>query len=193
MVKASFLKLAAAALLLGLTLSSCGSSDGSVVDGYKEISIENAGYDLYVPEEWIVDSQTAYTSAHRSDRDPSNISVMAHNLTVDTNYASYGDYWKSNCEQQLKQMYPDIEYIKEGTPYTLAMNQNQDAAEYVYTVTASHGIDPDGKEVTVKYKIQQILVKRDATIYSLTYTATEEMFDEAIEEVTAIWNNVVFH
>jgi len=186
-------KIAAAAFMLSLMLTSCGDSENEVVSGYKEISLEQVGYDLYVPEEWIVDSQTSYTSAHRGDRDPSSISVMAHNLTTDTNYSAYADYWKSNCEDQLKQMFPDITYERECSPYILAMNPDQEAVEYIYTVTVDHGTDAEGNELKVKYKHQQILVKRDATIYTLTFTATEAMYDDAIEEVTAIWNNVVFH
>lgn len=189
MVKKSTVKLAAAALTLALTLGSCGASEGAALPGYKEISNEDVSYDLFVPDEWIVDRADNYTLAHRSDSDTSNISVMAYELTSANNFESYEDYWKI-YEPTRTSVFPDLEYIKEGESFTL---DGIEAAEYVYTASMNHGLDADGNESIVPYKFQQIVAKKGSRVYILTFTAQTAAYDEASEEVAAIWSNFRFH
>ena len=190
MRKQTFIKLSAAALTVTALLCSCGGSDGGALPGYKEISNEGVSYDLYVPDEWVIDEQTAFTAAHRSTTDPSNISVMALELTNANNFESYDEYWKKSVEPSLKAMFPTIEYVTECKSYNL---DGIEAAEYVYTTTVHHGYNPDGTASEVKYKYQQIIAKKNGTVYTLTFTANEQLYDGAAEEVAAIWSNFRFH
>lgn len=190
MSKSSIIRLITATIALTLSMTSCTSSDGGALPGYKEISNEGVSYDLYVPDEWVVDEQTAYTSAHRSITDPSNISVMALELTSSNNFEAYEDYWKNSCEPSLKAIFPDLEYEAECRNFILDGIQS---AEYIYTGTTSHGNGEDGSPIKVKYKFQQIIAKKNGTVYTLTFTANEQLYDEAAEEVAAIWSNFRFH
>ena len=182
-------KIIAALAIAATTLVSCGSSEVVIHSGYKEISSEDVSYDLFVPETWIVDRQDSYTAAHRSGMDASNISVMAYELPSDKNFTAYEDYWKT-YEPTLKAVFTDLEYISENEKRTVS---NIEAAEYVYTATMNHGLDSDGTESIVPYKIQQILVKKEGTIYILTYTAQQAAYDDAFEEVNNIWDYFCFH
>ena len=183
MSKGSLIKFCSAALIIAAALTSCGSSENGALPGYKEISNDGVSYDLYVPDEWVVDEQTAYTSAHRSTTDPSNISVMAMELTNANNFEKYEDFWRNSCEPSLKVMFPDLEYVTECKSFIL---DGVEAAEYVYTVTMNHGNGNDGAPIKVKYKYQQIIAKKGDTVYTLTFTANEQLYDEAAQDVAAI-------
>ena len=175
-------------------LCSCGQSENGVLDGYKEISVDDVSYDLYVPEDWVVDAQRAYTSAHKNETTPANISVMAHELTSKTIFKDdeYDIYWKNSVEPSLKQMFPDLEYVTEAGAYKLD-NNSKDAAQYIYTFTVDHGKDSDGTDQKVKYKVQQIILKDETTLYTLTYTASEDQYSEYETEVSDIWYNFRLH
>jgi len=57
----------------------------------------------------------------------------------------------------------------------------------------NHGLDSAGKPNEVKYKVQQILTRKNATLYTLTYMATEKQFDINAAEVAEIWGYTRFH
>ena len=192
MVKFSVLKPITAAIVLSLIFCSCGESNNDALPGYKEISAEEVSYDLYVPEGWVVDEQRGYTSAHISDMDTSNISVMAYELSRDTLFPDneYSTYWKNTVEPSLKQMFPDLEYVTECENYKL---DQRDAAQYIYTFTVDHGKDNDGTEQKVKYKVQQIILKDGFYVYTLTYTAREDQYSAHETEVSDIWYNFRLH
>ena len=71
------LSLLLTAIITVSILTSCANKDTNVPEGFKEISDDAIGYDLYVPEDWISDISTGITSAYFSNTDPSNISMTS--------------------------------------------------------------------------------------------------------------------
>ena len=77
-------------LLLGI-FSGCNNAiDGYAPKGYMEISADNAGYKLYVPDNWIKDLSTGVTTAYVSESDRSNISFMAFEVDTSIIQAAVG-------------------------------------------------------------------------------------------------------
>ncbi len=68
-------------IILGI-FSGCKGIDAYAPKGHVKISDDNAGYSLYVPDNWIKDLSTGVTTAYVSESDRSNISFMA--FEVDT-------------------------------------------------------------------------------------------------------------
>ena len=97
-------------LVLMLTLAACGAEqDSDVPAGMKEVTTDAATFDMFVPESWIVDLQTGAASAHVSDDDRSNVSVMVWGLersddTVDA-------WWELHLDE-LAYVFPDMSEVK---------------------------------------------------------------------------------
>ncbi len=149
----------------------CTRQDGEAPMGYKEISNDGVSYNLYVPDEWISDISTGVTAAYCSNVDPSNISVIAFDLTADTATNIEG-YW-AMYEPSLKELFTDFEYV--GEPDTIKLD-GTDATAYTYTGSISK----------VQYKVMQVVTIKDAQVYIFTYTATAEKYDTHFEDVWAI-------
>lgn len=162
--------LVAAALMMA-TLVSCGEDTDSAPLGFKEISNDGVSYDLYVPDEWTTDISTGVTAAYYSGIDPSNISMMAFELSG-KEVTSIADYW-AIYEPSLKAMFPDLEYVGEPDEVTL---DEVPAMQYIYTGTVAD----------VQYKLMQIVAIKNASVYIFTYTAETAKYDEHIEDVLAI-------
>ncbi len=150
-------------------LASCGNEASTAPMGFKEISDDGVTYDLYVPDEWIADISTGFTSAYYDGRDPSNISMMAFEL--DGSITSVADYWASN-EPDLKAVFPDLEYV-DTAEITL---DGVPGMQYIYTASMSD----------INYKIMQLVTIHNNQVYIFTYTATTDMYDTHIEDVIAM-------
>lgn len=161
------------AILCVLALALCGmfscGEESSAPMGFKEISDEALTYHLYVPDDWTADLSTGITSAYYSGIDPSNISVTAFEL--DYGITSLDDYW-AMIEPDLKAVFPDLEYVDQSD----AKLDGVDAKQYIYTASMS------GKS----YKFMQLIAVKSNTIYTFTYTAEADKYDEHIEDVLAI-------
>ncbi len=158
--------LTAAALFCG-----CTQQDGEAPMGFKEISNDGVSYNLYVPDEWISDISTGVTAAYYSNVDPSNVSVIAFDLTADTATNIEG-YW-ATYEPSLKALFSNFEYV--GEPDKIKLD-GTDATAYTYTGTLTD----------VQYKVMQVVTIKDAQVYVFTYTATAEKYDTHFEDVWAI-------
>ena len=157
------------AILACLALVSCGSEAG-VPDGMKLASGEAADYLFYVPEDWVIDLQTAATSAHVSSDDRANVSVMSWELehtddTVET-------WWEVNLES-LKEGFTD--FTEESR--TEDVLDGQPAVKYVYT--AKFGADT--------HKYLQVAAVKNGVVYVISYDAfPADSFDAHAEEVDSI-------
>lgn len=159
------------ALVMALTLCSCGSSASGAPDGFKEISDEGRPYHLYVPDEWVADISTGVTAAYYSAVDFSNISVTGFELSGNE-IMTTADYW-ATYEPSLKEIFTDFEYLGEPDELTL---DGIPSMQCVYT----------GKISGVQYKIMQIVTIKNAQVTIFTYTATADKYDSHIEDVVAI-------
>ena len=155
-------------VMLCTLLVSC-KKDTTVPDGMKLASGDSATYYLYIPEDWVVDLSTAATSAHVSNSDKSNISVMAWSLpntddTVDT--------WHEAAVEEYKITFTDYEEVSA----TEATVSGVFAKDYVYTAKLG------GEE----RQYRQVAAVKSGIVYVITYSTTPELFDDYLDEVDSI-------
>ncbi|MCQ2455880.1 MAG: hypothetical protein MJ096_00840 [Clostridia bacterium] len=160
------------AILACLALVSCGNDDG-VPDGMKLASGEAADYLFYVPEDWLIDLQTAATSAHVSNDDRTSVSVMSWELkhtddTVET-------WWDVNLES-LKEGFTDFTEVSR----TEDVIDGQPAIKYVYTA----------KFGGAEHKYLQAAAVKNGVVYVISYDAfPADTYDAHSEDVDAIIAN----
>lgn len=185
---------------LGLMTSCKNPNDSFVPAGFKKASNKNADYTLYVPEGWIVEMSTGVTTAYVSERDRSNISFMGFELddaiirfdkdgengdgeapvtsgeNGEVNITTIDQYW-DYYSSEFEKTFSDMEYSVNGENLLVSKIA---AKKYVYTATVT------GQ----KYKFMQVVTITKGTVYILTYTAHEEIFDSHLEKVEEIVTHI---
>ena len=181
-------------LCLAMTLSfaSCkNNEDPDAPDGYVTASAECADYFLYVPAEWIVDTpEKSIMASARANSFSSTPNITMMPCTDDEEqYATveaYWEYYKSSLVKLFDETKNEngestgessFAMVSEGISCKVG---GRDAMKYVYTATLSG--------VSLKYL--QLIVKDASQMYILTYTATEDTYDE--EQINGIIENIKF-
>lgn len=170
-------------VILALSLVSCSEEELSVPDGCIEISADGVGYNFYMVDTWQTGEQNGMTSAMVSEFDTSNVSMMGFDAGEAT---SAKDYW-AQFSEEFTTVFGEIVYEEEGSDTTLG---GKDAKKYIYTASIA------GKE----YKFMQIvcymqnaqLFTSQPEVYVFTYTAAPDKYDEHIEDVIYMADNIVF-
>ena len=178
-------KTAVLALLIVLMISlvSCGE-ESDIPDGMKEASGDAAVFDMFVPESWIVDLQTGAVSAHVSETDRSNVSVMAWKLKSSSD--TVDDWWEIHSEE-LSTAFPDMSEVEIDT----ATLGGVAAKKYTYTVSLNgeEGTEDNAGGAgssAVEYKYMQIAAVKSGSVFVLTYTAEPDNFDGNLDDVMSI-------
>lgn len=171
-----FVSLLAAFLLTASMFTSCGK-EATEIMGFKEISADGHSYDLFVPDEWILNTSTGFTSAYAAPDDRSNVSVTS--FVANNEISSIDALWEST-EPSLKAVYPDIEYVCSGVETTL---DGAPAKEYIFTGTVD--------EVT--YTVRQIVALYKGDFYMFTFTALPDKYEEHTEDIAAILDYFTFN
>ncbi|MGM9665467.1 MAG: hypothetical protein ACI3XX_02885 [Eubacteriales bacterium] len=127
------------------------ASDTSIVD-----------YSLFVPEEWIIDSNDGKTMAHVSETDRSSVSVAQWNLTGDI---SSIESWWENYKEQIGEVFTDMTVTTEGEKTVV---DGKAASKYVYSAKLGEN----------KYPFMVVATVRNGSIYVITYTSIGEIDDE---------------
>lgn len=155
-----------------LALAACANKD-QTPDGMKDAAIENADYHLYVPEVWIPTNTMGLSGAHAGAADQAfspNVIVTVYypDVTMDVS-----TYFSTVVRPQLDQTLADLVMVEEGKAATLG---GKDALIYTYTYTLGGAA----------YRQMQVVAPNGYRIYTLTYTATADLYDTYIEEVNSI-------
>lgn len=153
--------------------------------GMKSAHSASADYYLYVPSDWVVDTadNSLMASAHVSDTDRSNITVMAY--SGDRTYESLEDYFKAYYKG-LERMFD----LDENENSTLKMITDGErcllggvaANNYVYTGTVGG----------VELKYRQIISYWNGDYYLITFTADPELYDDHSDDFDKIVQNFAF-
>ena len=189
--KSKFYKTLSLALALILTVSaallcgSCGKQDPDAPSGMKKAYAENAGYYIYIPTDWICDTVdgSLLTSAHVSDADYTNLTVMAY--TGDMTYTSLTDYFESYKKSLVKIFDTDDEgntdfaFVVEGETCLLG---GIAARKYIYTGTVGGA--------SLKY--EQVISYYNGDYYIITFTSDIDLFDKHTEDFDLILQNFAF-
>lgn len=191
-----------AALLLSiLMLGGCSKQDPNAPDGYQIASNDKVDYTLFVPNDWVVDTDanSMVTSAHISEYEGANITMMVYdNESYPAETTADGEeispvvrYWADNQESLAKLFDLDAEgnstFKLESDGKTTLMGKtakgaNVPAYTYVYTGTIGG----------VELKYMQVIACHNDSFYFFTYTAAAERYDEFVDAVNELLTYVVF-
>lgn len=171
------------AILMLCALVSCGNDDPAAPEGCVKISADDIGYNFYMLKSWQAGEQSGMTSAMVSEFDTSNISMMGFDAG---DARSAEEYW-TQFSEEFENVLGEITYEEEGTDTTLG---GKDAKKYIYTANIA------GKA----YKFMQVvcymtnaqMFTSQPEVYVFTYTASPDKYDEHIEDVIYMADNIVF-
>lgn len=200
MMKKIFLPLISL-VLSALMLVGCAQQDPNAPEGYKTASNDKVDYTLFVPENWVVDTEenSLVTAAHVSEYEATNITMTAYDndqYAAETNadgeeVSPVVRYWADNLDSLTKLFDNDSEgnstfsLVSDGQ--TTLMGKTADGANvpaysYVYT----------GKIGDMELKYMQVIACYKNTFYFFTYTAAAERYDEFADEVNDLLGYIVF-
>lgn len=138
--------------------------DKKTPEGMKIASFDSAQYVFYAPLGWECDLTGKLTEAHTPDG-KANITVTAYALEVEMTAEQYF----IESEKIYKRDIKSYERLSEAKRKV----GERDAISYTYKATYGG----------VEYRIMQTVFEYNAQIYSVTYTATAEVFDSHTVEV----------
>ena len=158
------------ALLAMLTMlfTACGNDTPTdIPDGYQLASSEDCDYLFYVPEDWIVDSRTLYTSAYHSagdTGDTSSLSVTAYGMNFGE--TTVEDWWKG-YEGQFTEAFESYELVSTEDVKLDGVEGKQ------FTYTA--------KMAGAQYNFVCTAAVRDNYVYYMLYTSTPEYYENHLD------------
>lgn len=151
-------------------------------ENMRPINEGDEGAILYVPINWSVETSTGVPTAYYSSRDRSMITLV----TVDASDVGDMDpqqYWESYrtvFTAELKDFAISKE-SEEAKDYTTRLIAEQPS--YIYDFTANI--------TNISYKFRQAVLKHPESgdIYIITYTASAEVFDSHLDDLTKVYDN----
>ena len=149
-------------------------ADEGTPEGMMLISdVSTVDYKLFVPTSWIIDMQSGYTSAYKSEGKES----VGVSYTIPS--ARTLDEYVSNLENQYRVIYSQFSGMVKSEDIMLGGVQSA-----VYTYTATYA----GKEI----KCKQVFAIVGSYVYTLTYTAGAQDYDQSLAEVDKIISEFKF-
>lgn len=146
--------------------------DAPAPDGMQLASNDDVAYRFYVPENWILDTKLPTSAAYCSESDRSNVSVTVYMPEVDKMTAE--EYW-ALCLADLNGENPEDAVIRnmEVLSDTEGTLGGRPAHTYVYR----------GQVAGKTYRFSQTIAAYRGMVYTLTYTAAEDVFDSHLDEL----------
>lgn len=171
------------ALILAVSFASCSKSEEDVPDGCTKISADGIGYNFYMLNSWQVGEQNGMTSAMVSEFDTSNVSLMG----FDAGDARSAEEYFAAFSEEFKAVFGDMTFEEEGSDSTLG---GKNAKKYIYTANIA-GKSYKYMQLVYYSANAQIFTSRPE-VYVFTYTATPDKYDEHIEDVLYMVDNITF-
>lgn len=164
-----------AAILIMSVLASCGQ-ETQAPDGMQPVSNKTSDYNLYVPNEWIVDLEAGAVGAYFSQTDPTSVSVMS--WVIEDASTTIDSWWEKSLTD-LGLVFDDIALEDESN----AILGGIAAKQYVYTANLGEN----------SYKFVQIAAVKNSTLYLMTYTSTPQNFESHKEDLAKITESFKFN
>ena len=143
-------------------------SDKKTPEGMKIASSDDLEYRFYVPKSWVCSSESGKSQAYFDGDGRPNVTVTSHSPDKEMTAEEYFEA----CEEEFEDRLEGYEFIgKEERKL-----DGKSAVSYTYNLTADETV----------FRIMQTVVTRDGLVYSVTYTAPEESFEDHLEDVEDI-------
>ncbi len=140
-------------------------TDSKTPAGMKIASSDIVEYRLYVPTSWVCDSQSGVSEAYFPESGKPNITVTSYSPDTEMTAEQYFEA----CEPEYKKSLDGYELIS-AADRTVG---GRAARCYTYAVNAGGA----------RVRISQTVLEYSGLIYSITYTALDESFDNHMEDV----------
>ena len=161
-------------IILVSALASC--SQDTTPDGYQLIACEGDEFRLYVPTQWLPNTQGGVTSAIYSNDENATVSVYvaddARDLTAE-------EYWLV-CDERYR---AELEGYSGSDKSEKTVLGGSPAYKYVFSAKSPFTEEVDGKTVSVTYKYMQVMTRYQGKMYILMYSAPEKYYDRHVSEV----------
>ncbi|MBQ8718009.1 MAG: hypothetical protein IJY66_01940 [Clostridia bacterium] len=146
--------------------------DAPAPQGMQLASNDDVAYRFYVPESWVLDTKLPTSSAYCSEAYRSNVTVTVYMPEVDKMTAE--EYW-ALCLADLNGEDPDEAVIRnmEVLSDTEGTLGGRPSHTYVYR----------GQVAGKAYRFSQTIAAYRGMVYTLTYTAAEDVFDSHLDEL----------
>lgn len=190
-----------ALVLSALMLVGCSEQDLDAPEGYQTASNDKVDYALFVPEDWVVDTDadSLIVSARVSAAENTNITMMSYeNNTYSAETTADGQevspvvrYWADNLDELTGLFDLDADgnstFKLETNGKTTLMGKtaeesNVPAFAYVYT----------GSVGGVELKYMQVIACHKDSFYFLTFTSSPARYDEFVGQVEELLTYIVF-
>lgn len=139
--------------------------DKKTPDGMKIASEDQLEYRFYVPKTWICNSESGKSEAYYPESEKSNVTVTSYSPSEEMSTEEYIELCKETYAQSISG-YNLVEtkdtYVNEKKAIEMIFEANYD------------GID---------FKIRQVSLLYGRMIYSITYTATAERYNDHADDV----------
>ncbi len=175
-------------LLAAVMLSSFAgcAKEGEIPDGFTLASNETCDFDFIVPETWTVSMSQGTVSAYATLDDPSSVSVMPGELeNTDT---TLDDWWNS-YKGDLEDLFSDITYVSEEEAELGGVKGKC----YTFTCTLGKNDDENENEKKPVYRFEITAVIKYSRLYMMTFTSTEDRYQNHTKTLNDIKEHFKFH
>ena len=149
-------------------------TDKKTPEGMKIASGDALEYRLYVPQSWISDTENGVSQAYVDESGKPNVTATSY---IPDDPMTVEQYFKE-CERSYKESIQGYSFI--GEEERVVGNRN--AISYTYSATYGD----------VDITIMQTVLVYSGRVYSITYTAPADTFDNHMEDVESILDSFRF-
>ena len=172
--------LAVLMLATAFTFSACTKETmGGHTPGMAVFDSKAVEYKFEYPATWQTQMNEGMVCLYVSSNDPSNVSIATFGLGEQfTDLENYITSEEAGFMTQWNAVFGETDF---GTPTDVKMG-GMDAKKYVYEVTVSD----------ITYKYMQVFALGNGNVYTLTYAARTELFDEHLPKAEHIISTFQF-
>lgn len=165
-------KLIAVLLLLTLCLGLAACKrDDPTPDGMQNASDETVKFNLYVPLTWSVTTSGGVVGACFSSSDRSNVIVTSY---YPESTMTLTEYWEQKCLTPYRSTLAGFTLLEEHCGETTLGGRG--AAKYVFVYSLGE----------TAYQVMQVITSYQNIVYTFTYTATTEQYQQHLSEVESM-------
>lgn len=176
-------KIISAILLTAMLLTCLVGCADTAPKGYQLVSGEDEIFELYAPKTWVNNMASGLAGAYYSLED--NIVVSAKTIRDAKNY-TLGEFMTLAIES-----YESMDGYELVSSYESIILGGQPAYVMEYKAAVKEKGENDAVNEVV-YKFKSLIVKYEATLTMLVYSAPEAYYDTAINDFDGIIANFVF-